>query len=264
MNTINTTQVIDPNVRQPFTTKSLDFLQNSNKEMQKALAYSLIESAGYNPLTLAPYALSDSFIFYNGEIYVMDAILGGNNIAVLSITNDATADPLLFTDGTLKNVHNVRKIIPTTGTLGTGLFNLSDLIYINDEKYKAYVPTLLAFNSSNALVAGGFTASSKEGYYKFKNNTLELLIKLGGIVTLSTVEYLQIPIPVTVVNPKLAIGNQSIVYNDGTTSFMTRGSVYLNFTGSGNDFEIRKIDGTAFGARTAGGCQLQMNIFFTN
>ncbi len=137
MNRIKTSDILDPTIQQPFTGKSLFFLQDANKEMANALSKSVIQKSGYDPDAVVPYIVStltsDFYIFYVDELYKMSATASGNNIAVLTITDDPTADPVTFTDATPRNVHNIRTLVPTTGSLGAGLFDLVDLVDIQTD-----------------------------------------------------------------------------------------------------------------------------------
>jgi hypothetical protein len=137
MNRIKTSDILDPTIQQPFTGKSLFFLQDANKEMSNAISKSIIQTSGYDIAATIPYIItteaSDLYVFYVDELYKMSATASGNNIAVLTVTDDPTADPVTFTDGTPRNVHNIRTLVPTTGTLGTGLFDLVDLIDIKQD-----------------------------------------------------------------------------------------------------------------------------------
>jgi hypothetical protein len=69
--------------------------------------------------------------FYNGEVFLIDAtsfsvIAGQTAIFQIAITQYTTnADPVTFTDGTLHNIHNIRKIAVLAGTPGSGIADYS-------------------------------------------------------------------------------------------------------------------------------------------
>lgn len=54
MNRINTSFIVDPNIQQPFTGRSLKFLQDS---VENQLAYALIGLIGESYSAAIPYAL---------------------------------------------------------------------------------------------------------------------------------------------------------------------------------------------------------------
>ena len=110
MNKIITTSVVDPSIQQPFTTKSLDFLQNKDQVFADAIAKCLAPYSYDNgdPIVLAgcersgtgtPYTYAFGFVYWNNEIFAFD---GGNATITttdsfkLAVTNDPTADPLTF------------------------------------------------------------------------------------------------------------------------------------------------------------------------
>lgn len=73
--------------------------------------------------------VTDGEIFYGGEYYELTGVNGTTNIAQFSTvkTQDATADPLDFSDGQTHNVHDILKFVGTD-TATTGTFDSSDLV----------------------------------------------------------------------------------------------------------------------------------------
>ena len=137
MKRIYTGFAADPSPQQPFTTKSLDFVQDANKEMLAVIAKNLIISAGYNPNNV-PYLIEkiqayNQAIYYQGEIYMTNVVsTSPTDYAIIDTTPDATADPLLFTDSINRNVHNDR--ILTLTNIATGaLFNFGQVIDISNK-----------------------------------------------------------------------------------------------------------------------------------
>lgn len=142
MKKINTTQVISPTSKQPFTVNSLAFLQNALDEdkaaMVKAIVYGNLGSYSLTiPYVISGCVLSDSNkdvtageIFYGGKFYQTTAVNGTTNIVqfILTKTYDATADPLIFSDGVSKNVHEIYKYVATDAATG-GDFNATNLNY---------------------------------------------------------------------------------------------------------------------------------------
>lgn len=144
MNNIDITQISDPSRQQPFTGKSLEFLQNATKEGLLALVTCMIGS-GYDSSKAYVLYGGDAYgtnqyragyILWAGELYYTEGKLTTTafvNVPVMTITvtNDAVADPLTFTDGSLKNVHKIRRLVLSDALAGSGTFNLSAAIYIN-------------------------------------------------------------------------------------------------------------------------------------
>lgn len=180
MNIINTNQIVDPNVQQPFTGKSLTFLQNSTKEMLDAIVSGML---GYKPSPTVPVALygavetalgggdfsySEGYIYFNGEIYKLEYvasihILTGKEVTITT-TADPTADPVVFFDNSTKNVHDVRKLVISDGWGGD--FQFSSVIYLQNIAIKSKCLNIGAWNmdtTDNVIVAHGLN------YLKIRN-----------------------------------------------------------------------------------------------
>lgn len=141
MKNINITNIVDPTSLQPFTGNSLKFLQDASSEARAGMIKAFItQNLGSYSLTI-PYVISgcvvsdsgkdvtDGEIFYGGEYYELTGVNGTTNIAQFSTvkTQDATADPLDFSDGQTHNVHDIFKFVGTD-TATTGTFDSSDLV----------------------------------------------------------------------------------------------------------------------------------------
>ena len=141
MKNINITNIVDPTSLQPFTGNSLKFLQDASSEARAGMIKAFItQNLGSYSLTI-PYVISgcvvsdsgkdvtDGEIFYGGEYYELTGVNGTTNIAQFSTvkTQDATADPLDFSDGQTHNVHDILKFVGTD-TATTGTFDSSDLV----------------------------------------------------------------------------------------------------------------------------------------
>jgi hypothetical protein len=143
MKNIDISQIVEPTALQPFTANSLKFLQDYNSEDKAAIIKALvITNLGSYSLTV-PYVISgctvsDSGkdvtageIFYGGAFYETTAINGTTNIArfIKTKTQDAVADPLIFTDSSSKSVHDIYKYVGTDVASG-GDFDSSDLVSV--------------------------------------------------------------------------------------------------------------------------------------
>ena len=157
MNKILTTSISDPSIGQPLTGKSLEFLQNANKESIAGLCEAMI---GYNYSTSVYYVISglypygtnqfkEGYVYYNGELFysagkVTTTAFSNIPVLTLTITNDATADPLTFTDNVSRNVHNVRRMVLSDAVSGTGTVDLANCVYV--------------YTKWNYVGAGGFVS----------------------------------------------------------------------------------------------------------
>lgn len=126
MNVLDTSSITDAS-EFPVKQGTLVFLQAAYTQIVAALTQALL-SPSYNPGTIyilygvlnsgtgAFYNISAGAIFYEGEIYLVPATsftATGSNVGVFNIfitqfTTDA--DPVTFSDMTVRNVHNIRQI----------------------------------------------------------------------------------------------------------------------------------------------------------
>lgn len=141
MKTIITSNVLDPSVLQPFTAQSLRFLQESKEDDVAALIKALVLSnlASYSlttPYVISGCVVSDAGkdvtageIFYGGKYYQTTAVNGTTNVArfILTASQDATADPLTFSNSSVFNVHTIYKYVPTDVATG-GDFTSAQLV----------------------------------------------------------------------------------------------------------------------------------------
>ena len=165
MQKIDTTQIVDPTSLQPFTGRSLKFLQDSLDIDKSAIIKAFITQTvgSYSlsvPYVISGCAVSDAGkdvtageIFYGGKFYETTAINGTTNVArfILTKSQDAVADPVDFSDGASKNVHDIYKYVATDAASG-GDFISTDLISAYGAGKITFSPTI-----SNVL---GVTSSS--------------------------------------------------------------------------------------------------------
>jgi hypothetical protein len=151
MKRINTSFAVDPYIQQPFTVKSLDFLQNANKEVIAGICVNLIDNTGRGYSETIPYLItsipipstifSNYYIFFNGELYVAPDNTGALLYAKINVTPDATSDPLLFTDSINRNVHENR-YLEFTNTLVGSLFPVAGITDIRLKVSTSITPLL--------------------------------------------------------------------------------------------------------------------------
>ena len=175
MNTIDTSQIIDPLVAQPFTGKSLKFLENADFDMINGLCTALVPDP-YD--ATVGYVLSGvghtgtnyftGYIYWNGELFAFN----GGNIAgyahaarlVISQTPDGVADPCTFSDGSIHNVHYVRVL--ALADVASGGILLSTLVFLQQRKINVKTITSTGWNMDTTpqiTVAHGLTLSKIRG-----------------------------------------------------------------------------------------------------
>ena len=181
---------VTPSVGFPPKSGTWDFLQMAYKECIDAIVQSYIGPT-YSPSTAyvlqgcvltggLGWSVSAGAIYFNGQLYISPA-QGGTagvgtflvNLAVTQYTG-TDADPVIFTDGVARNVHNITQISYGYGTSGTGtVCDFTDLCYIypvtqlvtgdidgititgERDRYNLYS---VASNTTNAIVLNGARA----------------------------------------------------------------------------------------------------------
>lgn len=136
----------------PIKSGTLQFLQDAHKEAIAGLVTNLIPTPDPNTIyilsgcknsTVAPiHTLSAGVLYYNGEIFNFDGAtftLTGLQKAYARIETTqylTNADPVQFTDGVNRNVHNIRKIVIENTILSSGLPEFKDFVTIQNNSLK--------------------------------------------------------------------------------------------------------------------------------
>jgi hypothetical protein len=158
----------------PFKSGTLAHLQAAH---QQTTQFTLVAMQGAAPLIAfgsilvganvfysgSNWSLTSGAVYLNGEIFETDSasgILTGTDVIVGTITTTfvtaANYDPSLFSDGTSNNVHEIRKIVWSSGASGSGSI---DYTFINNLR----LGRKIAFPYSSAYLtalAGTFTVAS--------------------------------------------------------------------------------------------------------
>lgn len=149
MKKIDTTQA-SSTARQPFYARSNRHLQESIAEGDDAVfkamlslynmtyvandmvvCYGVLNSGSSSGLG-NPWNVSAGWVYYNGEFYEVPAVSGtfasGATVLVLTLTTSyQSGDPSLFSDGSLKNVHQIRTMVVSEAASGAGTKDYSAL-----------------------------------------------------------------------------------------------------------------------------------------
>lgn len=144
MKRLSTTPISDT-AQMPIKKGTLEFLQDAYKECTDSLVKAIVGNS-YDPSkAYVLYGCVDSgtgdnhiitagAIFFNGEVYLVDATTfttTSPNVPVLTIATTqfyTDADPVIFTDTTSHNVHDIRKIVIASGASGSGIANYADIV----------------------------------------------------------------------------------------------------------------------------------------
>ena len=133
----------------PQKSGTLAHIQTAYKEAIAQAIIALIGS-GYSTSTMyilsglvnsgtsSNWNISSGAVFYNGEVFIVNSSTGtitGSNVITL-ITSQSfysagvTADPVQFTDGISRNVHQINQMAISQGLSGSGIANYSALVPI--------------------------------------------------------------------------------------------------------------------------------------
>lgn len=151
----------------PVKKGTLQFLQDAYKENFASLIQALIGptynssviyvlSGMTNTGTLPTYTVSAGAIFYNGEVFQFDAAsftASGSNVGVFSIIQTqytTDADPVTFSDLTVRNIHNIRKMLLSQGASGSGLADFGQAYFLSFT-----IPAQVVITASGQAVASG-------------------------------------------------------------------------------------------------------------
>lgn len=181
MRTLSTSNITST-AQMPIKSGTLDHIQLAYQEAFTALANSIIhrlpDNANFyilygcvNSGSGLNYIISAGAIYYNGEVFLVDATTFTATSGQVAVGNIAitqygvNADPVTFSNGSSYNVHNVRKIVFASGVSGSGICDLANALQ---------VPTVLA-NIQGGAMPASLTVNFKQDqaifYSSAPNNT---------------------------------------------------------------------------------------------
>jgi hypothetical protein len=143
------TSDITTSIAMPIKSGTLDHIQAAYTEAV-AEAVKGVVGPNYNSGTMyilnglvntgsfPTYNISAGSVFYDGEVYLVDAAnftLAGSQVAVAKIVttqlSGVNADAVQFTDGIPRNVHDIRKVVLSADLAGSGISNYVSAVRIN-------------------------------------------------------------------------------------------------------------------------------------
>lgn len=244
---------------------TLQFLQDSHKETIATTIAALIGTA-YDPTVLyvlsgcintgtgSSYIISEGAVFYNSEVYLVNAssfTLSGSNVALFTqvITQYTTnADPVTFTDTTIHNIHNIRRMQVGQGLAGSAIQDWSARSVLNFN-----IPAQLNLTATGlGSISGTYpnlsvdvATPSYTGVRLFWVGNITSngasITKLGGLPTVSITSVTHPSTGIYVINHN--IGAQSY-YADGIVSDATDNTAVLK--------QMKNYTTSAFQVQTAG------------
>lgn len=168
----------------PIKSGTLQFIQEAHKEALNGLIKNIIEnplvdtiyilSGCVNSGTLPNYDISAGVLYVNGEIFDFDGALFTTTglqkaYARIETTQYVTnADPVQFTDGVNRNVHNIRKIVIENTITSSGLPEFINFINVgrwkeSDTVLQNQINVLKTYTPKNIGFFSGLDVSTSTG-----------------------------------------------------------------------------------------------------
>ena len=208
MKKLNTSPITNTTAM-PVKAGTLQHLQLAYQEAINALARNAVgratdDTRAYilfgcvNSGTTGAMNVSAGAIFFAGEVFLVDAFT--LNVTLAAIASISTtyysieADPVTFTDGVARNVHEVRKITFSNGTSGTGLFDFGNMLPTPD----------VLFNDQQGVLPASYTV-------KFDRDRAVFFTASGTNLTVNF-DFTN-AVPGTVVRLKFSLGAGALTMN---------------------------------------------------
>lgn len=137
---------VSPSIGLPIKAGTLQFMQDAHKESLNAVIKNIVEnphpdtmyilSGCTNSATLPAHNISAGTLYVNGEVFDFagaNFTLTGLQKAYARIETTqftTNADPVQFTDGVSRNIHNIRKIVIENTTFSSMLPEFQDFITV--------------------------------------------------------------------------------------------------------------------------------------
>lgn len=240
MKRISVSQISDPDKLQPFTGYSLDFLQTASDDNIAGIIEALVTKilGAYSltvPYVISGCVLSDSnkdvtagTLFYGGKFYETTSVNGTTNVArfILTKTQDATADPITFSDSTTGNVHDIYKYVATDAASG-GDFIATDLIYLSNVTGKLINEVNSTTQNTTSTSFADLTSGTASTYTTPNDGkTRTFLITYKGVCKFSG---------------SAGDGGRARIYNATSSTVLDTSQSYMDIVGTDVDLAIMGI-----------------------
>lgn len=221
---------ITDSARMPIKSGTLAFLQQAYGEALTGIIVSLIGPT-YSPSTMyvlsgcvntgagSNYTISSGYVFFNGEIYSVPSAgfsTTGTDVPIfVLLVNQFTtnADPVTFTDSSVKNVHNIRQVLVQSGASGSGLANYSDGVFM---EFISGADVLKRNNTSAYSPTTNYNPATKK---YVDDHIVSNLLWLGTISADGTTVNKQSGTLTSITAVKTATGSYTLTHNIGNTNY---------------------------------------------
>lgn len=175
----------------PFIKQTFIHTDEQVKEIADAIVKGLIGTYTTNDLIVlygcvisgaGPYAITAGAIYYNGEVYLVDAASGltpggGQTLVFNIVTTYASGDPIKYQDGSLHNQHQIDKIALQVGASGSGIadYNASNIYNYNTLSDGLWL-------DGTGLLANSYTISSGR-VFQYKKSASGVVTMRGALLS---------------------------------------------------------------------------------
>lgn len=192
MKTIDTSNVTSSS-RQPLLGRSITHLNEGMVETFTSILKNIIPNYTTNDVVILEglvdsgtvgvnYNITAGSVYYNGEVYQVAAGSGvfAGTVAVLTATTTyQSGDPVTMTDGTLKNVHQIKTMVISNAATGSGTKDYLSCKRIISNGVFAKLTTVGSGAASTSFTLTGWDASPIDDDGIFNITTGRLTPKLG-------------------------------------------------------------------------------------
>jgi hypothetical protein len=145
--------------------------------------------------------VTQGVLVYGSEIYRCQAVnitLGVGQVVIGTITTTyltaTNADPVVFSDATSNNVHEIRQIVWSAGTTGSGDFDLDDCLMWGRWQETTFNSSYISSSSGTLTLPGG--ASDWQVRWKQEGRTIIIDFHIVGLTLAgANANYLTLSMP---------------------------------------------------------------------
>lgn len=238
----------------PFLKQTFVHTDEQVKEVVDALVKSLISTYTTNDVIIlhgcvisgtTTKAITEGAIYYNGEVYLVDAASGltaGADTWIFAVvTTYAAGDPVTYDDSTSHNQHRIDKIAFQVGDSGSDGY-VADW----DDAIVKYLALIQRGDWVNATMLNSWTVGGG-GVMRFKKDIFGNVSVQGVVVAPNGTDNVNIFTLPTGYRPETQLVYQGFVdqgggiYIDYELSINTNGQVVVNFLGTGGTGDIIRM-----------------------
>jgi hypothetical protein len=221
---------ITDSARFPIKSGTLAFLQQAYGEALEGIIISLIGPT-YNTTTMyvlsgcvntgsgSNYTISGGYVFFNGEIYSVPSAgfsTTGTDVPVFVLyvgQFTVNADPVTFTDSSVKNVHNIRQVFVQSGASGSGLADYSAGVFME------FISGADVLKRNNTAAYSPTTAYNPATKKYVDDHIVSNLLWLGTVSADGTTVNKQSGTLTGITATKTATGTYTLTHNIGNQNY---------------------------------------------